>query len=89
MPNFPAYTSGHSTFSGAASNVLEYIFSDQQTNLRAMADEAGMSRIYGGIHFKFDSEAGLAGGRSIAQLAIERGNHDGSRPNHHSHLRTE
>jgi membrane-associated phospholipid phosphatase len=68
-PNFPAYTSGHSTFSGAASEVLGYIFPSQLTQLRAMAEEASMSRVYGGIHFRFDSEVGLGAGRSIARDA--------------------
>ncbi len=29
VPNFPAFTSGHSTFSGAAASVLTYLFPDQ------------------------------------------------------------
>jgi membrane-associated phospholipid phosphatase len=78
LPNFPAYTSGHSSFSGAASEVLAYLFPDMTTSLRSMADEAGMSRLYGGIHYRFDNEVGLAVGRGIAQLAIQRANRDGS-----------
>jgi membrane-associated phospholipid phosphatase len=31
----------------------------------AAAREAGMSRIYGGIHYDFDNEAGLAAGRAV------------------------
>lgn len=34
------------------------------------AEEAGMSRIYGGIHYSFDNTAGLAVGRSIGQLVV-------------------
>ncbi len=78
LPNFPSYTSGHSTFSGAAAEVLGYLFPDLRSSMRAMADEAGISRLYGGIHYRFDSEAGLIAGRGIAQLAIQRGNRDGS-----------
>jgi hypothetical protein len=29
-----------------------------------------MSRLYGGIHYRFDSEVGLRMGRSVAALAI-------------------
>jgi len=78
LPNFPAYTSGHSTFSGAASEVLAYLFPDQSASLRAMAQEASVSRLYGGIHYRFDCEAGLSGGRHIGGLAVNRGQHDGS-----------
>lgn len=78
QPNFPAYTSGHSTFSGAATEVLGYIFPDKKARLDAMAQEASVSRIYGGIHFDFDCTSGLKGGRVIGQLAIARGQRDGS-----------
>ena len=35
----------------------------------AAAEEAAMSRLYGGIHFRFGNEAGLAQGRTIGALA--------------------
>ncbi len=71
LPNFPAYTSGHAGFSGAASEVLAYLFPTQASCLRAMAEEAAMSRIYAGIHYRFDSELGLWQGRRLAEVAIE------------------
>jgi PAP2 superfamily len=80
-PNFPSYTSGHSTFSGAASTILASIFgpdtrfrngsddvpgySRSFTSLAQAADEAGESRVVGGIHFMFDNVAGLAAGRAL------------------------
>jgi membrane-associated phospholipid phosphatase len=33
----------------------------------AAAEEAGRSRIYGGIHYEFDNSAGLASGRSLGE----------------------
>jgi membrane-associated phospholipid phosphatase len=78
LPNFPSYTSGHSTFSGAAAEVLAYIFPDEAKSLQAMAEEASISRLYGGIHYRFDSEIGVEVGRQIAALAVERGKADGS-----------
>ena len=48
------------------------------------AEEAGASRIYGGIHWSFDNEAGLEAGRSVGEFVADnllqpRGNagHDG------------
>jgi membrane-associated phospholipid phosphatase len=73
LPNFPSYTSGHAAFSGAASEVLGDVFPEERTVLRAMAEEAAMSRVYAGIHYRFDSERGLAQGRAIARLAVARG----------------
>lgn len=80
LPGFPSYTSGHSTFSGAAAAVLGYLFPDRAEALEAMAQEASVSRIYGGIHYPFDGEQGLEGGRRIGRLATARGQNDGAPP---------
>jgi membrane-associated phospholipid phosphatase len=77
-PNFPSYTSGHSTFSGAAAAVLGYIFPSEKIRLQAMAKEASDSRIYGGIHYRFDCEVGLYCGNIIGNFAVKRGQEDGS-----------
>lgn len=77
-PNFPAYTSGHSTFSGAAAEVLAYIFPAEAEGVRAWAIEAAESRIYGGIHYRFDSEVGLTQGRAVAAYTITRAKRDGA-----------
>jgi membrane-associated phospholipid phosphatase len=86
-PPFPTYTSGHSTFSGAASGILTSFFGDDVAfadgsddlpgvyrsfdSFAAAANEAGRSRIYGGIHYEFDNVAGLAAGRAIAAHVFE------------------
>src|SRR3989449_3563590 len=40
LPNFPAYPSGHSTFSAAAAMVLSYLFPQAAPDFDAMKDEA-------------------------------------------------
>ncbi|WP_227699731.1 MULTISPECIES: phosphatase PAP2 family protein, partial [Klebsiella/Raoultella group] len=47
VPNFPAYISGHSTFSGAAATVLSYINPTKANDYNEMAKQASISRIYG------------------------------------------
>ena len=84
-PPFPDYTSGHSTFSGAASTVLARAFGSTRefstesdnglitrtfTSFRAAADEAGMSRIYGGIHYRSANLEGLRCGRQIGAAVL-------------------
>jgi hypothetical protein len=64
-PAFPGYVSGHATVSGAASAVLSAFFPDRADELAAMAEEAAMSRLYAGIHFRNDNEAGLELGRRV------------------------
>lgn len=78
IPNFPAYTSGHSTFSGAAAEVLSYIFPNNSEEFDAMAKEASLSRIFGGIHYRFDCEKGLEHGKMIGAYAVTRGKADKS-----------
>lgn len=83
-PPFPAYTSGHSTFSKAGAEMLTLFYgTDAVTftavsdalpgvlrtyhSLAACADEIGMSRIYGGIHFQFDNREGKLTGQRISR----------------------
>jgi PAP2 superfamily len=72
VPNFPSYTSGHSAFSAAAAEVLGHIFPEKKDALRRMAKQAGLSRLYAGIHFGFDIDEGLLQGERIANAAIDR-----------------
>jgi hypothetical protein len=78
LPNFPSYTSGHSTFSAAAATVLGSIFRSKATEMNDKAKEASNSRVYGLIHFRVDCEMGLVHGTKIGEFAIERGKADGS-----------
>jgi hypothetical protein len=36
-----------------------------------MAEEAAISRLYGGIHYQSDNEVGLKLGRRVGQVAVE------------------
>jgi hypothetical protein len=69
-PPFPAYVSGHSATSGAASTVLAAFFPNRASELNAMAEEAAVSRLYGGIHFRSDNDAGLELGRRVGTVAV-------------------
>jgi hypothetical protein len=77
-PNFPAYTSGHSTFSAAAAEVLSYLFPAEATYCRNWAQEAAVSRIYGGIHYRFDADAGLLQGQQVAAYSVQKAREDGA-----------
>jgi hypothetical protein len=89
-PPFPEYLSGHSTVSAAAAGALTGIlgsvsFEDSTSvqvgqkirkypSFRAAADEAGMSRIYGGIHYPSANVEGGNLGRCIASKVLARFN---------------
>ncbi|HSI02147.1 MAG TPA: phosphatase PAP2 family protein, partial [Reyranella sp.] len=86
-PPFPEYVSGHSTFSAAAAAILTSVFGDNYafsttstsllgvtrnfTSFTQAAQEAGESRIYGGIHFEFSNQAGQTLGAEVAAQALK------------------
>ena len=78
IPNFPAYTSGHSNFSGAAATVLNYLLPDRGTKFTDLANSASLSRLYGGIHYRSDVVVGMATGIKVGQYAVLRGQNDGA-----------
>jgi len=78
LPNFPSYISGHSTFSAAASTILGHIVPERKAAYEAMAKEAAMSRLYGGIHYMSDCEVGLTVGKNVGNYAVQRAITDGA-----------
>lgn len=78
LPNFPSYTSGHSTFSGAAATILGRIIPERKTAYENMALEASLSRLYGAIHYRSDCEEGLKCGNAVGSYAVARANSDGA-----------
>ncbi|MFX6679327.1 phosphatase PAP2 family protein, partial [Acinetobacter baumannii] len=71
-PVHPSYVSGHATVSGAAAVVLAYNFPDEAARIEHWAQDAAMSRLYGGIHFRFDNDAGLQLGRAVGEQVLAR-----------------
>ena len=70
LPPHPSYPSAHSCASGSATGLLALIFPNERDRLEAVATEASLSRLYGGIHYRFDMVAGLALGRAVAAKAM-------------------
>ncbi len=77
-PNHPSYPAAHGTLSSAAAAALAYLFPRDAQALNALADAAGESRIWAGIHFRSDVNAGLALGRAVAAKVAERAKSDGA-----------
>jgi hypothetical protein len=69
-PSFPGYVSGHATLSAAVAEVLGALWPLQADLFNAMAQEAAMSRLWGGIHFESDNLEGLKLGKSVGQEII-------------------
>lgn len=85
-PNHPEYISTHSTVTGASLRVLALLLGDETpftlsspglpgvtATYQRFSDasvEVGLSRIWGGIHFRTACEVGRAVGESIANQAV-------------------
>jgi hypothetical protein len=83
-PPFPEYTSGHSVQSAAAAEVLSATLGDSAftdhthdnrgfaarafASFAAFAEEAAISRLYGGIHFRSAIDRGLEHGRCVGAM---------------------
>jgi membrane-associated phospholipid phosphatase len=72
VPNFPSFTSGHATFSSAASAILGFFFPAEINQLNRLAETAKLSRVYAGIHYPFDGEVGSRQGGVLARLILSR-----------------
>ncbi|HSQ31854.1 MAG TPA: vanadium-dependent haloperoxidase [Gemmatimonadaceae bacterium] len=72
LPSFPSYPSNHATVSAAATTILGAFFPNERASLDSQADEAGLSRLFGGIHYRFDVDSGLALGRRIGQYVMQQ-----------------
>jgi membrane-associated phospholipid phosphatase len=70
-PRHPSYPSGHSTYGGAASEILSFFFPDYREELDRLADNTGLARMWAGIHYRSDHINGNRLGRAVAQLVIE------------------
>ncbi len=64
---FTSTTDGHSGYAQRPLDV-SLIKTRSFTSFQQAAEEAGLSRIYGGIHFNFDNEAGLTSGKAIGEF---------------------
>ncbi|MDQ3719630.1 MAG: phosphatase PAP2 family protein [Actinomycetota bacterium] len=77
-PLFPAYPSGTSGYSGAAGEVLAHLFPEDARLWRSKAKEAGYSRLWGGVHWRIDVEAGLPMGQKVGRLVVDHAKQDGA-----------
>ncbi len=78
LPNFPSYVSGHSTFSAAAAAVLTYLFPNGAADFDAQKQEAALSRLYGGIHYRSDIEVGIDLGQRVGGYTVRFARQDGA-----------
>ena len=75
-PNFPSYPSNAAAFMMAPAQVMAYLFPQDAAYYQRVGEEFGATRLWAGIHFKSDIDAGFAIGRGVGQKVIERAKPD-------------
>jgi membrane-associated phospholipid phosphatase len=70
LPNHPSYPSAHMCITAAIMSVLIDAFPSERHRLEVYITTAALSRLYAGLHYRFDVEAGVAIGRQAAALAL-------------------
>ena len=70
-PRHPS-PSGHSTYTGAASEILSYFFPNYSREFTKPADNTGLARLWAGIHYCSDHIEGMKPGRCVARLIIRQ-----------------
>ncbi len=58
---------------------MGHLFPRDAATFTNLANEAGESRLWAGIHFRGDITAGLELGRQVAQAVIERAQQEGAK----------
>jgi membrane-associated phospholipid phosphatase len=77
-PPFPSYPSGHSTLSSAVAEVFAELFPAVAREYRHKGEEASLSRVTAGVHYRFDVLAGEELGRRIGEAVVAWARADGS-----------
>jgi membrane-associated phospholipid phosphatase len=71
-PNHPSFPAAHGCFSTAAATVLASAFPRDKERLLGLGKEAAEARVWAGIHYRFDIDAGQEIGRKAGERALER-----------------
>src|SRR5262249_19317624 len=71
VPNHPSYPSNHACISGVGGLALAAQCPDARARYFAMAQQAGESRIYGGIHSRIALDEGYVIARKVAARALQ------------------
>ena len=71
-PPHPSYPSAHSCGSNTSAHILAHYFPHARDEALSMAQKAGQSRIFGGIHWQSDNQAGLPIGEKVAAVVVEK-----------------
>jgi PAP2 superfamily len=71
-PNHPSYPAAHGCLSTAAATTLARLFPRDAETFLALGKQAAEARIWAGIHYRSDIDAGQAIGRAVSEQVMAR-----------------
>ena len=71
-PNHPSYPAAHGCLSTAAAATLAHLFPRDAEAFLALGKQAAEARIWAGIHYRSDIDAGQALGRAVSEQVMAR-----------------
>jgi membrane-associated phospholipid phosphatase len=77
VPNSPSYPSEHAVAAGTAEVVLGFLYPSEAATFKSMAEEAGRSRLFAGMHYPSDVLDGLELGRAVGRKVVAYAMTDG------------
>ena len=73
VPNHPSYPAAHGCNDSAAEVVLTSLFPRDAATFQAMAREGSDSRLWAGIHYRSDIDAGIKIGEAVGRMVVKEG----------------
>jgi hypothetical protein len=71
IPGHPSYPSNHSYSSSSSAYILTHFFPQDKKRWDDLCEEAGMSRIWAGIHYPMDHKEGKETGQRLGEAVIK------------------
>jgi hypothetical protein len=79
-PNHPSYPAAHACLSIAMARMMGYVFPRDADTFATLGERAAESRVWAGIHYRSDINAGRQLAIAVADKIIERAKNDGADP---------
>jgi membrane-associated phospholipid phosphatase len=71
LPHYPTYVSNAAITASAVGELVSTLYPQQAVRFLSLGEEAGLSRVFSGIHYPSDERTGSAMGKKLGALALQ------------------